>query len=199
MRILRGSPSALAESSTGAGAMSPRVPRPLVLLGLPGSGKSTVGPLVASRLGCPFVDLDAEIERREGRTIPRIFAESGEAHFRELERRLTAELFARGAPPLVLSPGGGWVEQPSHRALFGTVVDAVYLRVSPAVASARMGGAVAARPLLAGGDPVARLTELLDRREAFYLQANHALSVDSLAPDEVASSIVALASDTGRD
>lgn len=184
----------MAERAAGA-----RAPRHLVLLGLPGSGKSTVGPLVADALGLPFVDLDAEIEARDGRRIARIFAESGEPFFRELEQHLTAEFTGPGAPLIVMAPGGGWVESASHRALFGGVVSAVYLRVSPEVALARMGAAVEARPLLAGPEPARKLADILAHREPFYVQANHTVSVDSLSPAEVASSIVALASDLGRD
>lgn len=179
--------------------MAERATRHLVLLGLPGSGKSTVGPLVADALGRPFVDLDAEIEAREGMPVSRIFAERGEPYFRALEEQLTAEFTAPGEPRLVMAPGGGWAESAVNRALFGQSVSAVYLRVSPPVAMERLGDAVQARPLLAGPDPARKLTELLARREPLYLQANHTVSVDSLTPAAVASSIVALASNDGRD
>ena len=76
----------------------------LVLVGLPGSGKSTVGRAVAKRLSRPFLDFDAELERRAGISVARIFAERGEAAFRGLEYSLTQELAA--APPMVLAPGG---------------------------------------------------------------------------------------------
>ena len=171
----------------------------LVLLGLPGAGKSTVGPLVAQALGRRYVDLDAEIERRAGRSVAAIFAADGEAAFRAQERAVTAELLTAGSDPLVLSPGGGWVEDPANRALLGVRAFAVYLRVSPAVALQRMGGAVADRPLLAGADPAAALSRILARREPFYLQSQHTVSVDSMPPDAVASSIVALARGHPRD
>lgn len=166
----------------------------LVLLGLPGAGKSTVGPLVAAAMGRPFVDLDAEIETRSGRTIAELFATEGEAGFRARERSLTAELLRAGAPPLVMAPGGGWVEDPSHREGFGGSICAVYLRVSPAVAVARMGAGIGTRPLLGGSDPGRILSELLARREALYLQSDHTVSTDSMSPAEIATSIVALAS-----
>lgn len=168
-------------------------PRHLVLLGLPGAGKSTVGPLVARALGRGFVDLDHEIERRDGRSVAMIFAALGEGAFRALESEMTAELLAKGRPPIVLAPGGGWVEDPAHRALLGSVATAVYLRVSPAVAVARMGPATEVRPLLAGGDAERKLVEVLARREAMYVLSQHTVSVDSMTPSEVASSIVALA------
>jgi shikimate kinase len=165
-----------------------------VLLGLPGAGKSTVGPLIADALGRPFVDLDGEIEHREGRSVAELFATRGEAAFRAAERALTAQLLAAGAAPVVLSPGGGWIEDPANRAQLGASACAVYLRVSEATAITRMGAELALRPLLAGADPASKLAELLARREPFYLQAEYTLSNDSLSPAQAASSIVALAS-----
>lgn len=165
-----------------------------MLLGLPGAGKSTVGPMVARALGRAFVDLDAEIERREGRGIAAIFRDPGEAHFRELERRLSAELLAPDRPPVVLAPGGGWVEDPGNRARLGPAVVGVYIQVSPSVALARMGAAAESRPLLAGGLAAEKLGEILARREPLYLQSQHTVSADSMTPEQVASSIVALAS-----
>ena len=184
------SPDASAERAT-----PPSAPRPhLVQLGLPGSGKSTVGPLVAARLGRPFVDLDAAIVARTGMPIATLFAREGEETFREWERRLTAEFAPVWGPPIVLAPGAGWIEDPGHRARLGVSMVGVLLRVSPEVAVARMGRDAAARPLVAGPDPVGAVAALQARREALYLQANHEVRTDSVPPDEVASFIVALAS-----
>jgi shikimate kinase len=168
--------------------------RHLVLVGLPGAGKSTVGPRVAQALGREFVDLDAEIERAAGRTIPEIFARDGEAAFRALERAESRALLAPGGRPVVLAPGGGWIEDAANRALLGREATGVYLAVSPGVALARMGAAVEGRPLLAGDDPAKKLSELAHRRNPLYLQCQHTVSVDSMTPDQVVSSIVALAS-----
>lgn len=167
--------------------------RHLVMLGLPGAGKSTIGPLVASALGRRYVDLDEAIESASGASVAEIFARDGEGGFRALERALTVSLLAAGGPPIVLSAGGGWVEDPENRAWLGRTADAVYVRVSAEVALSRMGAAVAARPLLAGVDPAARLGELLARREPYYLQARYTVSNDSMSPSAAASSIVALA------
>jgi shikimate kinase len=164
----------------------------IVLVGLPGSGKSTVGPLVATRLGWRFIDLDDEIVRLAGRSIPEIFANEGEPGFRERERQATTALAHVG--PLVLAPGGGWILDPANRQALGPVTEVVYLAVAPEVAATRMGGLATDRPLLAGGDTARRLGELLAQRESLYLQANHTVSVDLLSPDEVAALIVALAS-----
>lgn len=183
MPISRGWPSGLAEVR-GA-------PR-LVLVGLPGSGKSTVGPLVAARRGWEFVDLDGEIIREAGRSIPEIFVSEGESGFRARERTASAALRDRG--PLVLASGGGWVLDPTNLERLGGVPTLVYLEVAPEIAATRIGGAAMDRPLLAGTDLASRLAELLRHRQASYRQANHTVSTNLLLPDEVAALIVALAS-----
>jgi shikimate kinase len=163
------------------------IDRHLILVGLPGSGKSTVGPLVAEALGVPFADLDAIIIRRSGMPVARIFGEFGEAHFRALEREATAERLA--APPSVIAPGGGWAAQPGsldgarERARF------VYLQVAPAIALERAGqGAV--RPLLAGGEGLARMHALLAERESFYQRADATIGNDAADPAIAAAEIV---------
>jgi shikimate kinase len=173
-------------------------PRVIVLVGLPGAGKSTVGPIVAARLGRRFVDLDRSIEAQAGRPVAAIFAEEGEEGFRARERAASREV-GRDDRPLVLAPGGGWIEDPANAVAIGPGRLTVYLRVSLPVAMARLAGSGELRPLLGGPDPGFRLEELRRRREGLYLQADHTISVDSLTPDEVATSIVAIASGSNRD
>lgn len=172
---------------SGRGSAEPRL---VVLTGLPGAGKSTVGPLVAARLGWRWLDLDAEIAHAAGRPIAEVFAADGESGFREWELRVTRAL--ADAQQVVVSVGGGWGVEPATRNAIGPNVITVYLRVSPSAAIARMAGTVAARPLLRTDDPEATLGQLLARRETSYLQANHTLAVDALAPDAAADIIVAL-------
>jgi shikimate kinase len=171
--------------------------RRVVLVGLPGAGKSSVGAMVADRLGWRFVDLDREIERASGASVAEIFARKGEAHFRQLEREAT--LAIAGSDRVVVAPGGGWSLDRSNPAALGPGSLVVYLRVSPEVAMARMAGSAGVRPLLAGPEPLRRLEELLAVRESAYMQANHTLSVDSLDADQVAESIVALATGSRPD
>lgn len=141
-----------------------QLPAPAVaLIGLPGAGKSTVGPRLARRLGVPHLDVDHVLEQRHGRSIAEIFASDGEAHFRELERDLTLELLAS---PGVLSLGGGAPMTPAiAQALTGHPV--VWLQVTPEQAARRIGRG-RSRPLLAGEAPLDRLRRLLEERGPTY-------------------------------
>ena len=165
--------------------------RHVILVGLPGAGKSTVGPLVAQALGCAFVDLDVELERRVGLSVPEQFVRDGEAAFRQREAAISRE-FVRAAP-MVLAPGGGWLANSAAAAPLRAVGRIIYLRTSPAAALARLGEAVARRPLLASAaDPLAALETLLARRSGVYDAADHVLDTDGRSPAEVADSVVAL-------
>lgn len=161
--------------------------RHIVLIGLPGSGKSTVGALVAAELGLPFVDLDDVLVRRMGMPVDRIMAEFGEPRFRELEREAAAAQFAE--PPAVLAPGGGWAAEPGNLEGARATSLFIWLKVAPAVALRRAEeGAV--RPLLAGGEGLARITALLAEREPFYRQADATVGNDRDEPAEAAAEIV---------
>lgn len=161
--------------------------RHVILVGLPGSGKSTVGPLVADALEVPFVDLDAVIIRRMGMPVDRIFGEFGEARFRELEREAMAALLDE--PPCVIAPGGGWAAHPGNleqaraRALF------FYLVVQPAVALERAGQG-ADRPLLGAGAGIGRMLALLAERESSYARADQAVGNDGHDPATAAAEII---------
>src|SRR5690606_25063213 len=119
--------------SSSAHPLGVTMPRHVVLVGLPGAGKSTAGRLAAERLGAPFLDPDSLIVRRMQMPVARIFAEFGEARFRELEREAVEEALA--GPPAVLVPGGGWAAQPgSLDAARGRAL-VIYLEVKPATAA----------------------------------------------------------------
>jgi shikimate kinase len=105
------------------------MPRHLVLVGLSGSGKSTVGPLVAASLDTHFTDIDRVIERATGLPIADLFQEEGEAAFRARERQ--AVLDGLLLPPHVIAPGGGWAAEPGALDETAGSVTTVYLRVSP--------------------------------------------------------------------
>lgn len=163
--------------------MSPRV----VLIGAPGSGKTTVGRALARDLGVEFLDTDAEIERLAGKSISDIFIEQGEAAFRDLE---TAALrSALESSTGVVSLGGGVVLRPENRALLaGQPV--VWLEVTLADAADRVGLATA-RPVLVG-NVRGKLMELLQERTPLYTEvARHRVSTHMKKPSEVASEVLA--------
>lgn len=167
----------------------------LILVGLPGVGKSTVGAGLAALLGIPFLDFDVEIERRAGMSVAGIFRAHGEPHFRALERSLTEEL--AGLPPMVLAPGGGWMSQPGLAALLRPPGRIIYLYASPGIVAARLGSASGTRPLLAGGDPVARLAALLAEREPAYRDADVVLNTELLDVPQVIHIASELATTSG--
>jgi len=143
----------------------------LVLVGLPGSGKSAVGRRLAARHEAAFVDLDVEIEAAAGMTIPEIFEAEGEAGFRRRERRAVAALGPPDPGPglrRVISPGGGAILDPCNRwTLFRGRVTA-WLDVRPEVLAQRLRRSSNVRPLVHGGDPLMRIRTLAADRERFY-------------------------------
>lgn len=163
----------------------------LVLVGLPGAGKTVCGELLAARLGRPFVDLDREIERLAGRSVTAIFDQLGEAAFRDLETKATQALGT--LPPAIVAPGGGWIERPANREIARDACRLVYLRVSPGTALRRLGDQTASRPLLAGGDPAANIATIFDRRGPLYMTADAELDTEVLSPEEVVDRLVLLA------
>ncbi len=164
----------------------------LILVGLPGAGKSTVGRRVADHLGWPFLDFDEEIERRAGLPVSEIFARHGEPHFRSLERAITEEL--RGRPAAVLAPGGGWIAVPGLAALLRPPGRIIYLQVSAARALARLGRGVIRRPLLRGPEPLQALERLLAAREVCYHEADFAVNAEDVDLQDVVSAVARLAS-----
>jgi shikimate kinase len=170
--------------------------RRLLLVGFMGSGKSTVGPLLARSLGWRFEDFDAHVERAEGRPIREIFARDGEAYFRAVEARVADALLAED--DVVLASGGGWAARPGRLQRLPEGTASVWLRVSPEAVVARAGGGDE-RPLLAGPDPLARARDLLAEREHAYGAAQVAVDTDGLSPIDVTEKILALLERSGHE
>ncbi len=159
----------------------------VVLVGMMGAGKSSVGPILARRLGWRFVDADDEIEAAAGLSIAALFAERGEPAFREVERDVLAQLLARDEP-LVVGSGGGVVLHPDNRRALSERATTVWLDAEVEVLLARV-GADSARPLLAG-DPGAALVALqADRRLLYEEVAGLRLDTADVTPEQVAERI----------
>jgi shikimate kinase len=162
----------------------------IVLIGLPGSGKTSVGKLVAEQLHAGFVDVDGILVRREGKPITLIFAEKGEGAFREMERKEMETALAN--QPSVIAPGGGWAAQPGAIAGAQGRALVIYLRTRPETAAQRA-APEGTRPLLIGEDPVARMRQLHKERDPFYREAHAQVDTDRKTPQQVVSEVVRLA------
>jgi shikimate kinase len=142
--------------------------RPIVLVGMMGSGKTSIGKRLAARLGVAFVDADDEIERAADMSIPEIFAKHGEPEFRRGERRVIARLITD--TPRVIATGGGAFADADTRALVLERADAVWLHAPLDVLVERTSRRDT-RPLLQNGDPRDILAKLMEIREPFYQEA----------------------------
>ncbi|ODT09797.1 MAG: shikimate kinase [Kaistia sp. SCN 65-12] len=156
--------------------------RAIVLVGMMGSGKSSVGRRLAGRLGLPFVDADTEIETAAHMTIPEIFAQRGEAEFREGERRVISRVLTTRAP-LVLATGGGAFMNAETRERVKELGISVWLKAEPDVLMRRVRKR-SNRPLLQTADPEATLRRMLAEREPVYALADITI-LSSDEPHEV--------------
>lgn len=162
--------------------------RSVVLVGMPGAGKSSVGRRLAKRLGLPFVDADEEIERAACMSIPEIFARRGEVEFREGEKRVVARLLQSG--PMVLATGGGAFMNAETRANVAANGISVWLRADLSTLLKRVKKRTD-RPLLAQGDPAAKLAALLSQRGPTYAAADLAVDSRDVVHEVVVDEVVA--------
>jgi shikimate kinase/3-dehydroquinate synthase len=180
--------------------------RHIFLIGLSGSGKSTVGRLLERDLGIPLLDIDALIEEECGERIPVIFARHGEEYFRACES-LLLDRVTRTQSAAIISTGGGIVTRAQNRALMAERGVRVYLQVEPAIALLRLqtqldlaiaqDTPVEVRPLLAGPDPLASLHNLLSARVAWYEEAELVCSTLDKNARQVAREIIAMLNSSG--
>ena len=162
--------------------------RNIVLTGFMGTGKTTVGRLLADRLGHEFVDTDALIESRHG-PIPAIFGEHGEGWFRRLERDLAAELSERRG--LVIATGGRMMVEAGNADALGSTGTVVCLTATVATLVERLTPELSSRPMLAGHDPAARIAALLAERAPAYARFTP-VATDGRSPSEIADEILAV-------
>jgi shikimate kinase len=160
----------------------------LVLVGMMGAGKTTVGRMVADQLGWGYLDSDEQVMAATGRSVAELFSERGEAFFRAEEARVLAEAVS-GTEPVVVSAAGGVVLAPTNRALLAQSGTVVWLRADPATLAGRVASGTH-RPLL-GDDPPTALVALDAVRRPFYAELAHVvIDVDELTADQVAAEVV---------
>jgi shikimate kinase len=156
--------------------------RLVVLVGMMGAGKSTIGRRLAARLNLPFVDADTEIEAAAGMTIPEIFEVHGEPHFRDGEARVIARLLEAG--PAVLATGGGSFMREETRRRIGEKAVSIWLKADPDVIMRRVKRR-ADRPLLQTVDPAATVSRLISEREPTYQHADITISSREVPHDKI--------------
>jgi shikimate kinase len=165
----------------------------LALVGYRGTGKSTVGQILAERLNRPFLDADLELEARAGRSIASIFAEDGEPAFRAREAR-TLQVLVRGHPAAVLATGGGVVLRPANRRLLRRFGFVAWLKADPAELALRLHADRASgkeRPALTTAGLIAEIAAVLEHRAALYREvADAEVETEGRTPDEVAGAIL---------
>ncbi len=165
----------------------------IILIGFMGSGKTSVGKTIVNQTGRRFLDTDELIVQRESRTINAIFAEDGEAYFRDLETQVLKDLLAEDLSNSVISVGGGLPVREENRTLLKELGTVIYLTASPDTLVNRLSGAKD-RPLLQGHDLRSRIMELMERREVLYQAAKDVLLVtDELSREQAAEACVRLA------
>jgi shikimate kinase len=164
--------------------------RHLVLVGLMGAGKTTVGQRCAELLDRPFLDTDEVVEATARRSVHDLFAEAGESTFRQLERDAVRDATA-SPTPAVIACGGGAVLDPANRRRLREAGTVVWLRAAPAVLAERVDADGVTRPLLAARGAVATLERLAVVRAAAYVAAADAVvDTDGRTIDEVADAVV---------
>lgn len=161
--------------------------RSLVMVGLMGCGKSSVGKRLATRLGLPFIDADEEIERVAQKTINEIFADHGEAFFRDREGKVIARLLSSG--PQVLATGGGAFINPETRAKIKENGIAIWLKAELPVLLRRVSKRDT-RPLLKNGDPEAVMRALMAARYPIYAEADITVESKDVPHDSIVAEII---------
>ena len=161
--------------------------RPLILTGFMGSGKSSVGRVLADQLSCPFVDLDSEIVATSGCSIIDIFSQKGEPAFRSLETLCLAQVLQGGRS--VIATGGGVVISAENRNLMRDSGIVINLNVSLPQVLQRLEGATD-RPLFKGGDSTNHVKSLMEERKQFYADADIRIDTDGKSVEDVAAEIL---------
>ncbi|MDD3181239.1 MAG: shikimate kinase [Alphaproteobacteria bacterium] len=166
----------------------PLLPKSIVLIGMPGSGKSTIGRKIASHLGLPFVDSDHEVETAANMSISQIFEKLGEPAFRDGERKVIARLLS--GPPIILSTGGGAFMNDQTRQLIQKQALSIWLQATLDTLVERT-SRTDDRPLLQNGNPKTILSNLMSVREPIYSQADLTVVSQNVSVETTAQHVLA--------
>lgn len=181
-------PATLQRAVDRAGLMAALGTRAIVLVGMMGAGKSSIGRRLAGELGVPFVDADTEIEKAAGMSIPDMFQSKGEEYFRAGEARVIARLLDNGAQ--VLATGGGAFMNPQTRELVRQKGLSIWLKADLDVLLRRIKRRND-RPLLKNGDPAVTLTQLLAQRDPVYAEADVTIQSRDVPHETIMTEIIA--------
>ena len=181
-----------AKPKAPSNTLGPLIARPIVLVGLMGAGKTTVGRRLAAALDLPFIDADAEIETAAGSTVEEIFARHGESAFREGERRVISRLLSDG--PMVLATGGGAYIDPGTRAAIKEKGTSIWLRADIDVLMRRVGKRNN-RPLLKTDNPRRVMEQLIEKRYPIYAEADIIIDSREGPHDYMVRTIIAALAD----
>ena len=166
----------------------------IILTGFMGTGKTTVGRILAAKLGRPFLDVDELIVEMEGKEIPTIFSESGEEYFRQLETRAISQ--AISGEVKVISTGGGALLTPKNREMMQAGGFLLCLTASATEIINRLGQGKG-RPLLQGENALSKVRELLKERSPLYAEVLHKISTDGKKPQKIVQEILLLLQEEG--
>lgn len=156
----------------------------IVLVGMPGSGKTTVSDILAKKTGLPLIDTDNIIEQKQGKTISEIFKNDGEAYFRHLESELILELDNCA----IISTGGGMVQNPLNMDNLKEIGIVFYLNLTPEIIYSRIKNETH-RPLLLKADPLEELKNLYNKRDEGYKRAHFIIDADD-EPNKIADKVI---------
>ena len=161
----------------------------IILTGMMGAGKTTVAKVLAEKLNIKSIDIDTLIEQNEGEKISEIFSNKGEKYFREIEQCTINKIFTSTPKNLVISLGGGALENSKTREFLLNNSTVIYLKTSPEIIYERIKNNTS-RPLLCGNMSVEKITEILEKREANYQSATITITTDNKTPEKIADEII---------
>ncbi|MBO5100445.1 shikimate kinase [bacterium] len=161
----------------------------IILTGMMGAGKTTIAHILGEKLNIKSIDIDTLIEQNEGEKISEIFSNKGEEFFRKIEKETIRNIFTPNPENLVISLGGGALENPETREFLLNNSTVIYLKTSPKIIYERIKNNTS-RPLLCDNMSVEKITEILEKREANYQSATITITTDNKTPNQIAEEII---------